>query len=143
MEFWKPHITITILAILVACDEEKPKNQIGSGPAQLVLEITELRHQVVDGLHTYLHKRKYSESVGIGVTLQVGKVCVENGESCLSARVNYRIEGGKYLEQSNHLVATPLARDTITIEYWGKDDARNDIRVIKTLYFEAEKVDVR
>ena len=143
MGFWKLHIAFAILAFLVGCDEDEATKQIGSGPAQLVLEIAELRHQILDGRHTYFHKRKYSESGGTGVTLQIGKVCVENGESCLSARVNYRIDGGQSLEQSDHLVATQQARDTITIEYWGKDDAGNDIRVMKTLFVESDKVDVR
>ena len=70
------------------------------------------------------------------------KVCVERGKSCLSARVNYRIDGGKFLEQLDHLVATRLESDTITIEYWGKDDAGNDVRVLRKLTVTGKKISV-
>tara|TARA_Y100000766_G_scaffold217435_2_gene189338 strand:+ start:541 stop:972 length:432 start_codon:yes stop_codon:yes gene_type:complete len=139
----KLFIAIGLSIVLASCNEEEPAKQIGSGPAQLVLALAELRYEVVDGRHTYFHKRKYTESIGTGVTLQAGKVCVENGKACLSARVNYRIDGGKDLVQPNHHVATRLAQDTITIKYWGKDDAGNDVRVDKTLTVEGEKIEVR
>lgn len=139
----KLFIAIGILIALAACNEEEPAKQIGPGPAKLALELAELRHEMVDGRHTYFHKREYTETIGTGVTLQAGKVCVENGKACLSARVNYRIDGGKNLVQPNHHVATRLAQDTITIEYWGKDDAGNDVRVDKTLMVEGAKIEVR
>ena len=139
----KLFIAIGLSIVLAACNEEEPAKQIGSGPAQLALALAELRYEVVDGRHTYFHKRKYTESIGTGVTLKAGKVCVENGKACLSARVNYRIDGGKDLVQPNHHVATRLAQDTITIKYWGKDDAGNDVRVDKTLTVEGEKIEVR
>ncbi len=77
------------------------------------------------------------------MTLQAGKVCVENGKACLSARVNYRIDATKSLEQPDHHVATRLAKDTITIEYWGKDDAGNDVSVKKTLTVAGESVRIQ
>ena len=136
-------IAIGLSFALVACNEGQSAKQIGPGPAQLAFELVELRYEIVDGRHTYFHKRKYTESIGTGVTLKAGKVCTENGKVCLSARVNYRIDGGKNLAQPNHHVATRLAQDTITIEYWGKDDAGNDVRVDKALTVESEKVEVR
>ena len=139
----KLSIAIGLSIALAACNEEESAKQIGPGPAQLELALAELRYEMVDGRHTYFHTRKYTESIGTGVTLQAGKVCAENGKACLSARVNYRIDGGKDLVQPNHHVATRLAQDTITIEYWGKDDAGNDVRVDKTLTVESEKVEVR
>ena len=139
----KLSIAIGLSIALAACNEEELAKQIGPGPAQLELAWAELRYEMVDGLHTYFHKRKYTESTGTGVTLRAGKVCAEKGKACLSARVNYRIDGGKDLVQPNHHVATRLAQDTITIEYWGKDDAGNDVRVDKTLTVESEKVEVR
>ena len=81
-------IAVLILTALGACNEEEPKKQIGSGPAQLVFELAELRHELIDGRHTYFHSRRYSESIGTGVTLQAGNVCVELGKACLSARVS-------------------------------------------------------
>ena len=106
--------------------------------------MAELRYEMVDGLHVaFPLTRKYTESTGFGVTLRAGKVCAEKGKVCLSARVNYRIDGGMDLVQPNHHVATRLAQDTITIEYCGKDDAGNDVRVDKTLTVESEKVEVR
>ncbi|MEC8163679.1 MAG: hypothetical protein VX079_03835 [Pseudomonadota bacterium] len=129
----KSLISLILMFPLLACQEEEPAKQIGSGPAQLQLQLADLRYEFVDGRHNYFHKRKYTESIGPGVTLQAGKVCVEHGKACLSARVNYRIDGGKFLEQSDHLVATRLESDTITIEYWGKDDAGNDVRVLRKL----------
>ncbi len=136
-------IAIGLSIALAACNAEESVKQIGPGPAQLELALAELRYEMVDGRHTYFHKRKYTELTGTGVTLQAGKVCAEKGKACLSARVNYRIDGGKDLVQPNHHVATRLAQDTITIEYWGKDDAGNDVRVDKTLTVESEKVEVR
>lgn len=141
--YWKLLIAIGISAILSACNEEEPKKQIGQHPAELVLDITKFRYEFVDGLHTYFHQRKYSELIGTGVTLEAGKVCVENGKACLSARVEYRIDGGKQLEQPEHHFATRLRRDLITIEYWGKDDAGNEVRIKKTVRVEGDKVEVR
>ena len=136
-------IAIGLSIALAACNEEEPAKQIGSGSARLALALVELRYEMVDSRHTYFHTRKYTESIGTGVTLQAGKVCAEKGKACLSARVNYRIDGGKELLQPNHHVATRLAQDTITIKYWGKDDAGNDVRVDKTLTVEGEKMEVR
>lgn len=136
-------ITLLLLGALTACNEEEPVKQIGSGPAQVNFELADLRHEFVDGRHKYFHLRRYTESVGTGVTLEAGKVCVELGKACLSARVNYRINGGKSLVQPNHHVATRLKSDQITIEYWGKDDAGNDVRVSKTLLVEGAKIQVQ
>ena len=90
-----PKLLISLILVipLLACQEEEPAKQIGSGPAQLQLQLADLRYEFVDGRHKYFHKRKYTESIGTGVTLQAGKVCVERGKACLSARVNYRIDG--------------------------------------------------
>lgn len=136
-------IAVLILTALSACNDAEPEKQIGPGPAKLAFELSGLRHELVDGRHIYFHNRSYSESVGTGVTLQAGKVCVELGKACLSARVSYRINGGKSLVQPNHHVATRLERDTITIEYWGKDDAGNDVRVFRTLNVAGNKIDVQ
>jgi hypothetical protein len=136
-------IAVIMLTALGACSEEEPGKQIGPGPAKVAFELAELRHEVVDGRHTYFHSRRYSESIGTGVTFQAGKICVELGKACLSARVSYRINGGESLVQPNHHVATRLERDTITIEYWGKDDAGNDVRVSKTLNVAGNEIDVQ
>jgi hypothetical protein len=77
-----------MLTALGVCNDEDPEKQIGPGPAQLVFELAELRHEVIDGRHTHFHSRRYSESIGTGVTLQAGNVCVELGKACLSARVS-------------------------------------------------------
>jgi hypothetical protein len=138
-----PAIAVLILTALGACSEEEPEKQIGPRPAEVAFELSELRHEVVDGRHTYFHSRRYSESIGTGVTLQAGKVCVELGQVCMSARVSYRINGGGSLVQPNHHVATRLERDTITIEYWGKDDAGYDVRVSKTLNVAGNKFTVQ
>lgn len=133
-------IGLLLLAVVTACKEEEPEKQIGSGPAKLRLELADLRHEFVDGRHKYHHVRRYVESAGTGVTLEAGKVCVEGGRACLSARVNYRIDGASNLVQPNHHVATRLEKDDITIEYWGKDDAGNDVRVEKRLYVEGDRI---
>ena len=126
-------IPLICLISLIACEEEEPARQIERGQAQLQLKLADLRYEFVDGRHTYFHKRQFTESEGNGVTLKAGKVCAERGKSCLSARVNYRIDGGKNLEQTGHHVATRLSNDTITIEYWGEDDTGNNVRVIYKL----------
>ena len=138
-----PAIAVLILTALGACSEEEPEKQSGQRPAKVAFELAELRHEVVDGRHTYFHSRRYSESIGTGVTLQAGKVCAALGKTCLSARVSYRINGGESLFQPNHHVATRLERDTITIEYWGKDDAGYDVRVSKTLNVAGNKFTVQ
>ena len=133
---------LALLLVVVgtsACKEEEPEKQIGDGPAKLRLELADLRHEFVEGRHRYYHLRRYVESGGTGVTLEAGKVCVEQGKACLSARVVYRIDGASKLEQPNHHVATRLDKDDITIEYWGKDDAGNDVRVERRLHVEGEK----
>lgn len=135
-------IAVLLFAALGACKEEEPEKQIGSGPANLTFEIANLRYELVEGRHTYFHSRRYAESIGTGVTLQAGKVCVELGKACLSARVNYRISGGKSLLQKDHHVATRLPQDTIVIEYWGKDDMGQDVRVTKKLNVAGEKFEV-
>ena len=43
---------------LLACQEEEPAKQIGSGPAHLQLQLADLRYEFVDGRHKYFHKRK-------------------------------------------------------------------------------------
>tara|TARA_B100000676_G_scaffold212320_1_gene208706 strand:- start:8887 stop:9318 length:432 start_codon:yes stop_codon:yes gene_type:complete len=126
-------IPLICLIPLIACEEEEPARQIERGQAQLQLKLNDLRYEFIDGRHTYFHKRQFTESGGNGVTLNAGKVCAERGKTCLSARVNYRIDGGKNLVQSGHHVATRLSNDTITIEYWGKDDTGNNVRVMHKL----------
>lgn len=135
-------IALVLLLAITACKEEAPQKQIGSGPARLLLEIAELRHEFVDGRHKYHHVRRYVESAGTGVTLEAGKVCVEQGKACLSARVNYRIDGASNLVQPNHHVATRLPKDDIVIEYWGRDDAGNEVRVEKRLHVEGDQIRV-
>ena len=107
------------------------RSQIGPGPAQLALALAELRYEMVDGRHTYFHTRNI---LNRPAPLRSKPVrCVPRKAKPASARVfNYRIDGGMDLVQPNHHVATRLAQDTITIEYWGMDDAGNDVRVDKT-----------
>tara|TARA_S200000501_G_C20187078_1_gene466943 strand:- start:13 stop:279 length:267 start_codon:yes stop_codon:yes gene_type:complete len=68
-----------MLTALGGCNDKEPEKQIGPGLAQLVFQLAKLRHEIFDGCHSYVHSRRYSESIGTGVTLQAGKVCVELG----------------------------------------------------------------
>ena len=72
-----------------------------------------------------------------------GRVCSGEGTKCVSARVRYRIEGGKTLVQPNHSVATKSESDVITIEYWGFDDSRKKVRLKRTLIVSGAKAEVR
>ncbi len=135
--------------LLAACNEEESpaaKTPAAAAPApsaaKLELQIAELRYEFADGRHRYLHTRRYVESAGTGVTLKGGKVCFENGKTCLSASVNYRIEGGGTLEQPDHHVATRKDADVITIEYWGTDDAGNNVRVRRVLRVRGPEVEI-
>jgi hypothetical protein len=97
------------------------------------LELTEFAYSFRDGRHAYGHKRRFIESAGLGVVLHKGRVCVHNGEECAEAVVKYRIDPSSVLEQKDHYIATKQATDSITVDYWGKDDKGFDIRLHKVI----------
>ena len=133
MRTFPPFFLLLALAANIAGCDEEPRKQIDPEAANVKLELLDVQYKNIDGRHTYSHSRKYSESSGTGATLKIGKVCVEMGKTCVSARINYRINGGKSLLQTDHHVSTHLANDTITIEYWGVDDIGKDVQISKTL----------
>ena len=45
--------------------------------------------------------------------------------------MKYRINAGKSLTQPRYQVATKLDEETVTVKYWGKDDAGNKYSVKK------------
>ena len=46
--------------------------------------------------------------------------------------MKYRVNAGKSLTQPRHQIATKLDEETVTVKYWGKDDAGNKFSVKKT-----------
>jgi len=124
-------VSLAGLIFLAGCDEAPPPR--ATGKAKLTLEIVGLRHEFRDGRHRYGHLRRFIETGGVGVRITRGKVCVRQGKECADALVDYRVEAGKTLEQPNHYVATPDARDVITLEYWAEDDAGNKLTLKKTI----------
>ncbi len=131
-------LPITVLfagaVLLAACDEPV------TGKADLSLELVELTYSFRDGRHTYTHNRQFTETAGVGVDIIRGKVCVLNGEECVDALVKYRVDASQVLLQKGHHVATPAAKDTITLHYWIKDDAGNTLELHKILKTDGSKV---
>jgi hypothetical protein len=101
--------------------------------AAMTMDLVNVEYSFKDGRHTYGHICRFTESAGMGVLLEKGRVCVHHGEECAEALVKYRIEPGAVLDQPNHYVATKLLVDVITVEYTGKDDKENPVRVFRTI----------
>ena len=99
----------------------------------MIMDLVNIEYTFKDGRHTYGHIRRFTESAGLGVVLDKGRVCVHNGEECAEALVKYRIEPGAVLDQPNHYVATKQLVDVITVEYSGKDDKGNPVVVRRTV----------
>ena len=79
----------------------------------------------------YNHKRKFREMGGIGGYFYRGRVCVNNASRCVDACVKYRLDASLSFIQNNHKFITDQLQDTISIEYWFRDDNGN---LIKTNY---------
>jgi hypothetical protein len=118
---------------ITGCEEETPVAAPTADKAVLTMELVDFTYTFKDGRHTYGHTRRYVESAGLGVVLHKGKACVHNGEECAGAVVKYRIEPSATLEQKGHYVATKQATDTITVEYWGKDDKGADVTLRRVI----------
>ncbi len=108
--------------------------------AEFAMEIDRLKYEFVDGHHKYHHARRYVVSNDVGVTLTKGKICYIAQKKCVSALVKYRIDAGKYLTQPRHLVSTTLDEETVTVEYWGKDDNGNRFKAQKTFHLKGDSV---
>lgn len=130
-------IALASVFLLAACDEEKPAV---TGHAKLTLDLVNISYEFRDGRHTYNHTRRFRETGGVGVNITRGKVCVQNGEDCVDALVEYRIDASETLVQKGHHVATPDVKDTITLHYWAKDDAGNKFELHKVMKTDGEKV---
>jgi len=111
--------------------------------ADFVMEIDRLKYEFVDGMHKYHHARRYVVRNGVGVTLTKGRICYVEQKKCLSAVVKYRINAGKSLTQPRHLVSTKLDEETVTVEYWGKDDAGNEFLAKKTFLLKGDSVTIQ
>lgn len=120
------------LITLAACDGADPVAEAAE-KAQLRLDLVGFTYEFVEGRHRYNHRRLFTETSGIGVTVTRGKVCVMGGEECADALVNYRIEALQTLEQKNHYIATPLEKDRITLQYWAEDDSGNKFEFTKVV----------
>jgi hypothetical protein len=108
--------------------------------ADFAMEIDRLKYEFVDGNHKYHHARRYVVRNDVGVTLVKGKICYIEQKKCLSAVVEYRIDAGKSLTQPRHLVSTTLDEETVTVEYWGKDDSGNKFVAKRTFHLKGDVV---
>lgn len=131
-------IALTALLALTGCDEKPPP--AADRKAAISLTLTDFSYALRKGRHTYTHRRVFRETGGVGVTIVRGKVCVGNGAECSDALVNYRIEASQSLVQKRHFVATPKAKDRITLHYCAKDDAGNEFEFEKSLRTDGETV---
>ena len=132
-------IALAGLLALTGCGEEAPKPV---GKAVLSLSFSDFDYAFRDGRHAYSHQRVFTETGGVGVTIVRGKVCVRDGAECADALVKYRIEALQTLTQKGHYVATPNAKDRITLRYWAEDDAGNTFEFEKVLRTEGRTVTV-
>lgn len=132
-------IALAGLLALAGCGEEAAKP---TGKAAISLALTGFSYTFRDGRHTYTHRREFTETGGVGVNILRGKVCVLEGAECVDALVGYRVEASQSLIQKNHYVATPKAKDRITLHYWAEDDAGNKFEFEKTLRTNGETVTV-
>ena len=57
--------------------------------------------------------------------------------------MKYQIGAGKSLTQRRHQVATKLDEETVTIEYWGKDDAGNKFSVKKAFRLNGDSIKIK
>ena len=110
--------------------------------ADFVMEIDRVKYEFVDGLHKYHHARRYVVRNDVGVTLTKGKICYIEQKKCLSAVVKYRIDAGKSLTQPRHLVSTTLDSETVTVEYWGRDDSGNKFVAKKTFKLNGDSITI-
>jgi hypothetical protein len=111
--------------------------------ADFVMEIDRLKYEFVDGMHKYHHARRYVVRNDVGVTLTKGRICYVEQKKCLSAVVKYRIDAGKSLTQPRHLVSTKLDEETVTVEYWGKDDTGHEFLAKKTFLLKGDSVTIQ
>lgn len=130
------------LLLFAACDEDSGKAAATpvKGKAAVTLDLINFSYEFRDGRHTYNHDRRFTESGGVGANITRGKVCVRDGAECVDALVDYRVDANQTLLQKGHHVATPMAQDTITLHYWGKDDAGNKFELHKVYKTDGEKI---
>ena len=122
--------------------EVDPEEGTAERVGQLELRLFDFTY-VFDGTsHHYLHKRKFDEVGGIGMTVMRAKVCVDEGRQCVSGLTAYRVEGNGTLLQSNHRISTERDHDVFTVEYWSLDDFGNQQYFKATLQTNGEDVRV-
>lgn len=137
---------LAALALLGACKEEtqaKPPAPVAAGPSAVVaLELSDFRHEMVDGRHRYTHQRRFVESAGVAATIKRGKICVQNGTECVDALTNYALPAnGEFVQPSSHF-ATPLPQDRITLEYWLADANGHELNLKLTVATDGETATV-
>ena len=128
---------LTALMLLGACKEEteaKAPASNPSGPRAIVsLDLLEIRHEMVEGRHRYVHRRVFTESAGVASTIRRGKVCVQNGTECVDALTNYALPAmGTFIQPNSHF-ATPLEKDRVTLQYWIADANGHELQVMVTV----------
>lgn len=133
-------LTVIAALALAGCEDEsaqQPELQLQSGPAvvtpsqkaNLSLAIEPVGYLFTEGRHRFTQRRRFTESNGVGVTLNKGQVCVARGSECVEATVAYRINANDELIQVNHYVATKQLPDRATLHYWGIDDNGQRIEI--------------
>lgn len=124
-----------------ACLRDLPEPSVsGDIQADLSLQFVDFTHSVQEGRNRYSHDRRFKETAGVGLHIYRGRICVRNGEECADACVRYRVDAGSSLLQKGHHVATPLDADRITMTYWARDDAGNQLRLEKELVTDGETI---
>ena len=126
---------------LAACDDDQAATEQEStdavvpvtidttNKASLTMAIEPLGYLIKEGRHRYTQNRTFTESAGVGVTLTLGKVCVDHGKECVSGKVSYRVEPNSTASRRDQYVATKAIPDIATIVYTGTDDNGNPVTV--------------
>lgn len=122
---------LTAGLLLSGCNDEQdlanvsPAAGSGGEKAELSFVVRDFSYEFIDGRHRYTHVREFSETAGVDVTITRGRVCVEQGKTCVDALVTYKVPAGGKFVKEGHYVATRDPADNITIEYWATDSGGN------------------
>jgi hypothetical protein len=77
--------------------------------------------------HVYTHKRTFTETNGVGVTLTEGQLCTLSGGCGNKGTVNYIIDNE--LIHTNKRFFTNQPSNEFTLKYWGTDELGNDVYI--------------
>jgi hypothetical protein len=101
----------------------------GTGAAVLSLTFSGTVYSSNDPNHVYTHTRTFTETNGVGVTLNERQLCTS---SCSAKEsVSHRIEANDNLALTSQTFTTSSSSQTFELRYWGTDDNSNSVYVVQ------------